>query len=199
MDITKSSDTNKKIAVFGIFDSVPAAEIGMNSLKSAGFPSESISALLPNGQGNIGHEKGTKAPEGATTGGTTGALIGGTLGWLVGVGTLAFPGVGALIAAGPIMALLAGASVGTAVGALGGALVGYGIPEYTATRYESRVKEGGVLVSIHCNTSEERDLAKRLLTELGASDISSTTEKSVDGAIDSDTSNLTPSSSRIAV
>ena len=88
-------------------------------------------------------------------------------------------GVGPLIAAGPIMAGLAGLGIGGAVGGLVGALVGMGIPEYEAKRYEGRVKDGGILLSVHCNTSEEISKAKDILKATGAEDIASSGEKSV--------------------
>ena len=75
------------------------------------------------------------------------------------------------------MASLAGLGVGGAVGGLIGALVGMGIPEYEAKRYEGRVKDGGVLLSVHCDTSDEISSAKDLLKATGAEDISSTGEK----------------------
>src|SRR6185437_4187542 len=109
------------------------------------------------------HDKETKAPEGTTTGATAGGVIGGTLGVLAGIGALAIPGLGPFIAAGPIMAGLAGLGVGGAVGGLVGALVGMGIPEYEAKRYEGRVKKGGTLLSVHCETSEAVSGAKRVL------------------------------------
>src|SRR6266853_4840 len=71
------------------------------------------------------------------------------------VGSLAIPGIGPFIAAGPIMAALAGAGVGGAVGGLTGALVGMGIPQYEAKRYEGRVKDGGILLSVHSDSSAE--------------------------------------------
>jgi hypothetical protein len=108
-------------------------------------------------------------------------VLGGVLGWLAGIGTLAIPGVGPLIAAGPIVAALAGAGVGGAVGGFAGALVGVGIPEYEAKRYEGRIAKGGILLSVHCNTSEEIDRAKRILERTGAEDISTTTESSAKG------------------
>ena len=77
------------------------------------------------------------------------------MGWLVGIGALAIPGVGPFIAAGPIMAALAGAGVGAAVGGLTGALVGMGIPEYEAKRYEGKIKEGNMLISVHSENSDE--------------------------------------------
>jgi hypothetical protein len=103
-------------------------------------------------------------------------LIGGTLGLLAGIGLLAIPGVGPLIAAGPIMAALAGLGVGGAVGGFTGALVGMGIPEYEAKRYEGRVKEGGILLSAHCDTSEQVKRAKEVMERTGGEDISSAGE-----------------------
>ena len=120
--------------------------------------------------------KNTKAPEGATTGAGTGALLGGGLGWLVGIGALAIPGLGPFIAAGPIMAALAGAGVGGAVGGITGALIGMGIPEYEAKRYEGRVKDGGILLSVHSDDSDWTKKAKEILARTVAEDISSTGE-----------------------
>jgi hypothetical protein len=114
------------------------------------------------------------------TGAGAGGAVGGVLGWLAGIGSLAIPGIGPFIAAGPIMASLAGLGVGGAVGGLIGALVGMGIPEYEAKRYEGRIKEGGVLLSVHCDTSDEITRAKNLLKNTGAQDISSTDEASAD-------------------
>jgi hypothetical protein len=127
------------------------------------------------------HEKNTKAPEGTAAGATTGGVVGGALGLLAGIGALAIPGVGPLIAAGPIMATLAGVGVGGAVGGLIGALVGMGIPEYEAKRYEGRIKAGGVLISVHCNTSDEVKRAEAVLKSTRAEDISSSGEASSDG------------------
>src|ERR1019366_2079158 len=134
-------------------------------LLAANFSSDDISVLLPEHQGSkdFAHEKNTKAPEGTTAGVTAGGAIGGTLGLLAGIGVLAIPGVGPLIAAGPIMAALAGVGVG-------GALVGMGIPEYEAKRYEGRIKDGGVLLSVHCDTAQEITAAKDLLKQTGAED-----------------------------
>jgi hypothetical protein len=169
----------KNTAVFGIYKSSAQAEHAVDRIAAAGFSHKDISVLLPDTQSSkeFAHEKNTKAPEGATTGVTTGGVVGGTLGLLVGIGALAIPGLGPFIAAGPIMASLAGLGVGGAVGGLIGALVGMGIPEYEAKRYEGRVKDGGVLLSVHCDTSGEISRAKDLLKATGAEDISSTGEK----------------------
>jgi hypothetical protein len=173
---------NKNTSVFGIYPHQTSVENGVDALKAAGFSNNDISVLFPQREGtkDFAHEKSTKAPEGATTGAGTGALLGGGLGWLVGIGALAIPGLGPFIAAGPIMAALAGAGVGGAVGGLTGALVGMGIPEYEAKRYEGRVKDGGILLSVNSDTSEEIKRAKEILERTGAQDISSTGEAAGD-------------------
>jgi hypothetical protein len=171
---------NKKTAVFGIYPTVAAAEHAVDTLVSQGFRSNDISVLMPDKRGtrDFAHQKDTKAPEGTATGVTAGGVIGGTLGLLAGIGALAIPGLGPFIAAGPIMGGLAGLGVGGAVGGLLGALIGLGIPEYEAKRYEGRLKSGGVLLSVHCDTSDEISRAKGILKITDAEDISSAGESS---------------------
>src|SRR5579871_342172 len=174
----------KNTAVFGIYPTIEQAERAVDSLINAGFPSSDISVLLPDTRSTreFAHEKATKAPEGTATGVTAGGVIGGTIGVLAGVGALAIPGLGPFIAAGPIMAGLAGLGVGAAVGGISGALIGMGIPEYEAKRYEGRVKEGGILLSVHSDNSEWTKRAKEILERTGAEDISSTGEAKADYA-----------------
>src|SRR6202142_2044394 len=171
---------DKKTAVFGIYSTRNAAEQAAEALVNGGFATGDISVLLPENLGTreIGTEKSTKAPEGATAGASTGAVLGGALGLLAGIGALAIPGVGPLIAAGPIMATLAGVGVGGAVGGFIGALIGLGIPEYEAKRYEGAVKGGGTLLSVHCDTSDQISVAKQALRDTGARDIAATGEES---------------------
>src|SRR5580700_2400604 len=174
--------TSKKTAVFGIYQNAAQADYTVDQLLAAHFHNDDISVLLPDNEStkDFAHEKNTKAPEGTATGVTAGGAIGGALGVLAGIGALAIPGVGPLIAAGPIMAGLAGLGIGGAVGGIVGALVGMGIPEYEAKRYEGHVKNGGTLMSIHCDTSDEITRAKDLLKATGATDIASTGESSSD-------------------
>jgi hypothetical protein len=170
--------SSKNVSVFGIYATPATAEAAVDHLLANGFTNSAISVLLPDDKSTraFAHEKSTKAPEGTATGAATGGVIGGTLGLLAGIGALAIPGVGPLIAAGPIMATLAGAGAGGAVGGIVGALVGMGIPEYEAKRYEGAVKDGGTLLSVHCDTSEQVDAAKTALKSTGARDISSASE-----------------------
>jgi hypothetical protein len=174
----------KNTAVYGIYRDRPQAEAAVDRLLAAGFRNEDISVLFPDNRGSkdFAHEKNTKAPEGTTTGATTGGVIGGTLGLLAGIGALAIPGVGPFIAAGPIMGTLAGVGVGGTVGGLIGALVGMGIPEYEAKRYEGRIKEGGVLLSVHCDNSDWVKRAKDMLKTTGAEDVASAGEEGADYA-----------------
>ena len=168
-------------AVFCIARSEAQAISIVDRLKAAGFSSNDISVLFPDKAGtkDFAHEQHTKAPEGAATGAGTGGVLGGALGWLVGIGALAIPGLGPFIAAGPIMAALSGAAAGAALGGLTGALIGMGIPEYEAKRYEGKVKEGNVLISVHAEDSTERNRAKSIFEEAGAEDISYTEEAHV--------------------
>src|SRR5258706_3131506 len=174
----------KNTAVFGIYKTVTQAEQAVDRLLAAGFSNNDISVLLPDNQSTkqFAHEKSTKAPEGTATGAATGGVVGGTLGLLAGIGALAIPGLGPFIAAGPILGTLAGAGAGGAVGGLIGALVGMGIPEYEAKRYEGRVREGGILLSVHCDNSDWVSRAKEILKRTGAQDVASTGEAGADFA-----------------
>ena len=169
----------KDTAAFGIFPSRSAAETAVDQLHAAGFSSDDVSVLMADKEGSkdFASEKNTKAPEGTTAGVLGGGTVGGTLGLLAGLGALAIPGVGPLIAAGPIMGALAGLGIGSAVGGLVGALIGMGIPEYEAKRYEGRVNDGGILVSVHCENSEEIGRAKDVLKAAKGEDIASSGEK----------------------
>jgi hypothetical protein len=170
-----------KQAVFCLAQTEAQAIMIVNELKAAGFSENDISVLFPDRSGtrDFAHEQHTKAPEGAATGAGTGGLLGGALGWMVGIGALAIPGLGPFIAAGPIMAALSGAAAGAALGGITGALIGLGIPEYEAKRYEGKIKEGNLLISVHTDTSTERTRAREIFEHAGAEDISDTAEARV--------------------
>jgi hypothetical protein len=174
----------KNIAVFGIYPDQLTAEDAVQTLKESGFRSTDVSVLFPDNQGakDFAHEKHTKAPEGAVTGGGSGAVIGGALGWLAGIGALAIPGVGPFVAAGPLLGLLGGIGIGTAIGGITGALVGLGIPEYEAKRYEGRIQHGCILLSVHCDDPAWASRAKQILHQTGGEDVASTGEAKADFA-----------------
>jgi len=174
---------SKNKSVLGIYSSRIGVENAISVLKDSGFAYTDLSVLLPENLGSkeLATEKGTKAPEGATAGAGSGAVFGGMLGWLVGIGALAIPG-------------LAGAGVGGAMGGVTGVLVGLGIPEYEARRYEERLQKGGILVSVHCDTSAQIKRAKEIMERTGAEDISSAGEASTDGK-----SSDTPSTKKVGM
>ena len=173
-----------KASVYCTTKTVTQAESIVAALKAGGFTNNDISVLLPDKRGtkDFAHEHNTKAPEGATVGGVAGLGVGAAVGWLAGIGALAIPGVGPFIAAGPIMAALGGAAVGTTAGGLIGALVGMGIPEFEAKRYDAKIREGNILISVHTEDGRQRDFAKDIFKSIGADDISTGFEANAEGA-----------------
>jgi hypothetical protein len=171
------------IVAYAIYPDRTSFEAALDALRAAGFRNSDVSAILPERDRttkDLAHEINSKAPEGAAAGAGTGAAVGGVLGWLVGVGALAIPGIGPLVAAGPIVAALAGAGAVGATGGLVGGLIGAGIPEVEAKRYAGRVRDGGYLVSVHC---DDRDWAKRaeeILEATGGREVVKTTEAPAD-------------------
>ena len=157
---------------------VSQADTIIQNLQAAGFSGNNISVLMADkgGTGDFAHEHNTKAPEGAATGASAGAMLGGALGWLTGIGALAIPGLGPFIAAGPIMAALGGVAIGGTVGGLTGALIGMGIPEFEAKKYEGKVKLGSSLISVHSEDSNETKRAKEIFLHAGAKDITTAGE-----------------------
>jgi hypothetical protein len=172
----------RNLSTYGIYPSMSALHIGAEALKAAGFRETDISVLYSEHSGSkeFAHEAHTKAPDGAAAGAATGATVGGVLGYLAGIGLLTIPGIGPFLAAGPIVAALAGIGAAGAAGGLIGALVGLGIPEYEAKRYEGRLREGGILLSAHCDDSEWAARAKNILRQSGAEHVATAAEKAAD-------------------
>jgi hypothetical protein len=162
-----------KASVYCTTRTIEQTEAIVADLKRAGFGSGEISALLPDVRGtrDFAYEHDTKAPEGATTGGVAGLGVGAALGWLAGIGALSIPGIGPFIAAGPIMAALSGAAVGTTAGGIIGALIGMGIPEFEAKRFDGKIKQGGMLISVHVDNANQRNAARDIFEQHRAEDI----------------------------
>ena len=179
--------TKKKISVFGVYASRRNAEVAVSQLRNAGFPNSDVSILLPENvgapeDGPLAGEKSTKAPKAAAAGAGSGAVLGGALGWLAGVGTFIIPGIGPFLAAGPLFATLLGAAIGSALGGFAGALIGFGISEDEAKLYEARMRKGGILVAVQCNTQEQIREAKRIAKANDAGNITVSDEKPSDAA-----------------
>lgn len=159
----------------------------ISSLKSAGFSDSNISVLYPDranaedvnaGTLHSGDETMTgmssTTEKSALTGAAAGSVIGGALGLLAGLGSLTIPGIGPFIAAGPLMSLLSTSAVGGSVGFIAGALVGSGVTEDEARRYEDSLKAGNTLIAVRYDGSDQVDRIRTILQNEGAHDISST-------------------------
>jgi hypothetical protein len=171
------------IVAYGIYPDRASFERAIEALRAAEFRNSDISAILPERDRtakDLAHEINTKAPEGIAAGAGTGAAVGGVLGWLVGVGALAIPGIGPLVAAGPIVAALAGAGAVGATGGLVGGLIGAGFPEVEAKRYAGRIREGGYLISVHCDDKQWAKRAEEILEATGGRDVVKTQEAAPD-------------------
>jgi len=171
------------LVAYGIYPDRAAFERALESLRGAGFRNSDISVILPERDRttrDLAHEINSKAPEGTATGAGTGAALGGILGWLVGIGAIAIPGVGPLVAAGPVVAALAGAGAVGATGGLVGGLIGAGIPEIEAKRYAGRIREGGYLISVHCDDRTWAKRAEEILEATGGRDVVRTSEATAD-------------------
>lgn len=178
-----------KRSTLGLVDTEQEAHSVIEKLTASGFAQDDISVLFPDKSStrDFAHEKLTKMPEGATIGAGTGGTLGGIIGLMAGLGSLAIPGLGPFIAAGPIMAALGGGAIGAGLGGITGALVGLGVPEDEAKQYEGKVKEGGILVSVHTDSPNQARDAKQILHDAGAHDVSTTNESGAHGAGDAHT------------
>jgi hypothetical protein len=176
--------TKSNISAFGIYPDPNTVADAVEALKAAGFRSADISALYPENLGSkdLGHERHTKAPEGAVAGGGAGALLGAAVGWAAGAGAMMIPGMEPFAAAGPVLGTLSGVGAGVTLGGLAGALVGSGIPEYEAKRYEGRIRHGGILLSVHCDNPQWAKSAKKILKQTGGRDVATAHEAKADFA-----------------
>jgi hypothetical protein len=177
------SRTNR--SVYGIFPDQTSISEAVNALRAVGFRSTDISILYPDNVGtkDFGHQKSTKAPEGAVAGGSAGAILGGMLGWFAGMGTLAIHGLEPFAVAGPLMGMLSGLGVGMLAGSLTGALTGASFPEYEAKRFTGRIRRGGILISVHCDNVDWAKAASNTLRRSGAQDIGTSPEAKADFAV----------------
>jgi hypothetical protein len=172
----------RNTSVIGIYPDQTTVADAINVLHKAGYRATDISVLSSDNQGSkdFAHEKHTRAPAGAAAGAAVGAVIGAALAWFISTQPVAFPALGPLVAAGPVVAALAGAGAGGALGWIVGLLAGLSQSEYIARRYEGRIRRGGILLSVHCDSQEWTNRAKKTLKDTGARDISSASEAAAD-------------------
>jgi hypothetical protein len=172
----------RNTSVMGIYTDRTTVSDAINVLHKVGYRATDISVLSSDNQGSkdFALEKRTKALEGAATGAAAGAVIGAVLAWFVSIQTVTITFFGPLVAAGPVLAALAGGGAGGALGWIVGLLAGMRLPEYVAKRYAGRIRRGGILVSVHCDSPEWCNRAKKTLKDTGARHISSASEAGAD-------------------
>jgi hypothetical protein len=168
-----------KIIVHGVYKDPSKVEELVRALKLEGVENADISVVVAENSDSkpVPHEDHPLVADSAVNGAGSGAVVGGAIGGLAGISLLAIPFIGPFMAAG---SALAGAGVGGTVGTIVGALKGIGMPEDDAKRYEGHLTEGGLLVSVRCDSLERVKLAKDLLSKTGATDISSVGEGDAD-------------------
>jgi hypothetical protein len=172
----------RNTAVMGIYPDRKTVSDAISVLQKAGYRPTDISVLCADNQGSkdFGIEKRAKALEGAAIGAAALAVVGAVLAWLASAQTVNVAWLGAVIAAGPVVAAVAGAGAGGIAGWILGFLIGLGRPEYVAKRYEGRIRRGGILLSVHCDSPEWSGRAQKTLTDTGASHVSAGPESAAD-------------------
>jgi hypothetical protein len=172
----------RNTSVMGIYPDRTTVSDAINVLRKTGYRTTDISVLASDNQGSkdFAHEQHNKALQGAAIGAAVGAVIGAALAWLVSTQTVPAPALGPLVTAGPVLAALAGAGAGGVLGWIVGLLAGLPLTEYVAKRYAGRIRRGGILVSVHCDSPEWCDRAKKTLKDTGAQNVSSASETAAD-------------------
>jgi hypothetical protein len=170
------------MSVMGIYPDRTTVSDAVNVLQKSGYRATDISVLSSDNQGSkdFAHVKRSKALEGAAVGGFAGAVVGAALAWFVSLHPQGIAAFGPLVAAGPVLASIAGSGAGGALGWIVGLLIGGGLTEYVARRYEGRIRRGGNLLSVHCDSPEWCARARKTLKDTGALDISSSREYAAD-------------------
>jgi uncharacterized protein YjbJ (UPF0337 family) len=145
-----------------------SAERAYNSAIDRGYSRDDLNVIMSDDtrkryfdNSTVETDLGSKALEGAGTGGAIGTLTGALVGAIAAIGTnVIFPGLG-LIVAGPLLGALTGAGAGGLTGGLVGALVGAGIPEDRAKEYEKDVRDGRIVMGVNPRTDEDADYIER--------------------------------------
>lgn len=161
--------------VTGLFPDRVRAEQAYHALSVRGYDPSEVNVLMSDetrqryfGPGMPQTELGNKAAKGAGIGAAIGGTVGAVAAAVAAIGTaLVLPGIGWVVA-GPLAAALAGAGAGGAAGTLIGALVGAGIPEERIKRYESGIRQGGILIGVRPHTAQDAAAISDEWERLGA-------------------------------
>ena len=156
-----------KKSVLCIATSWNRAEQIIANLRSAHFSNKELSVVFPdpNFLGVPGPEKDTRTGQWSVTSATQGGVEEIALAWPSGPGTLIFAGVGRFTAAGPLLVALGGVDIGGTDGSMAASLIRLGVPVFEAQQYESRLKEGNILLGVYLEELGSIARAKSILGE----------------------------------
>jgi len=172
MSEVNTVETREDRTVVGMLDQVDQAENAINDLKLAGFSPEAISVVTRTKPAtevaDTDVTEDNEAGQGALAGAIGGGTLGAVLGWLLAGGTALIPGVGPVIAAGIFAATISGALLGGTLGGVSGALVGQGVPKEDAEEYESYMKDGRTLVTVHPASGQQVEATYDIFDRNGA-------------------------------
>jgi hypothetical protein len=169
--------------IIGLFDNAVDADAAVLDLQDRGYEPKDISVVVKDNvqiQAKRG-SKGGRVASGVTSGAVAGAAVAGLAGLLVGIGALTIPGIGAFFIGGPLAAALgltgaaattvSAATTGAVAGGLIGALTAVGLPEDVARFYESRIREGAILVAVPTHSSMDTVDVRRIFNEYNADQV----------------------------
>jgi hypothetical protein len=171
---TVTTTTGNRRVYGGLYRDTTEAERGIRRFRDSGYEGERIGIVTRDREEGkeLAKDTGANVAGGAATGAAVGGVLGGITGLLVGIGALAIPGIGPVVAGGALASAfgmgggtaLAGAGIGAGVGGVAGALMGLGFSKEEADYYDSGVREGRTLVTVH----DDDGRAENIFDETGA-------------------------------
>jgi hypothetical protein len=165
--------SEKTAAAFGIFPDRMSIETVVSSLKREGFCNSDVSVLFRENRGTWGQPRpmnSVAAAAARATSSTVGDCYG-ALRWLAGLSPVTLPGKGIFVAVGPVRAAIEGSTSVGVHGPLAGSLIGMGVPEYKAKRYEDWLENRWFLLSVQFSDPQRMLKVKRILTATLAEDV----------------------------
>lgn len=159
-------------AVFGAYRNPEDVEEAIGALIIKGFPSETISTLIPEEFTERDRQDGPVALNDAAEKGLTEEITRGTVGLLDNVGAIALPDLGLFVGAGPLMTALSGIEPGLESDGVAVVLQQMGAPDSDARRYEHMLRQCA-LVLVRCHDPEWAARATQVLRKTGAEVLSS--------------------------
>jgi hypothetical protein len=156
-----------KKSILCIATSRNRAEQILTNLRTAHFPSKDLSVVFPDRSilGESGAEKDTQTGQWSVISATERGVEEVALAWPSGLGSLNLAGVGRFTVVGPLLAALGGVTNGATNGGMAASLIRLGVPLFEAQQYQSRIKNGNILLAVHLEDLGDVARAKGILSE----------------------------------